>query len=81
MLLHIYVQTNNETGEKNVCLSADPLTPLEDFAVTGGSWGDSQVLQGRALLLGMDDIGEGLIGSLIDVELRSVDAIATKVKD
>jgi hypothetical protein len=73
MVLNIYVQTNAETGEKNVCLSADPLTDAADFAVMVGEWKNFPVLQGRVLILGMDDIGDGLVHAIADVELHGVD--------
>jgi hypothetical protein len=59
------IQINNETGEKNVCFTQDPLTPIEDYLLP---WPDSRVIHEEIMLLASDDV----LDAVADTEFRSV---------
>lgn len=61
-------QVNQESGDVNLTLTTDPLTPLEDFAVNGGSWRDHPPVAGELIIIGNPD----MIQDLVDKEFRSV---------
>jgi hypothetical protein len=72
MQVRIIIQTNRDTGQKNVVLTMDKLAPVEDFLV--GSWPNSDVIEGIVLLLCLGD--DTIVDGLLDTELRSVDGPA-----
>lgn len=69
MRARVIVQTNEDTGQKNVVFTMDNVTPIEDFLV--GSWSNSTVMSGDILLLSLDD--DAIIESLLETELHSVE--------
>ena len=62
------VQINPETGQKNVTLTTDSITSLEDFLAP---WPNSEVHVGEVLILSADD--GNIVDYILDTELRSVD--------
>jgi hypothetical protein len=69
VIVRIVVQIS-KTGEKHVTMTQDPITPIQDMLVTSPGWEDSEVIEGRALLLGLDE-PEVVLGELVDVELHT----------
>lgn len=61
-------QTNEESGEVNLTLTTDPLTPVREFAIDAGSWSDSPLQTGEVILIGDPD----MIKDLLDKEFRSM---------
>lgn len=61
-------QFNLESGEVNLTITTDPLTPLEDFAVEGGSWKNHPPVAGELIIIG----DELMVQDLVDREFRSV---------
>jgi hypothetical protein len=66
MTARCIIQLNHETGEKNVCLTQDYLSPVEDFLV---AWPDTSVVDGKVIMIAEDIKIDNL---LCDTELRSV---------
>lgn len=62
-------QVNGESGDVNLTLTTDPLTPLEDFAVNGGSWKEHPPVSGELIIIGDPE----MIAELVDKEFRSVE--------
>ena len=67
MKTRLIIQLNEDTGEKNVVFTTDPLTPDEDFLVA--SWPNSKVITTDVLLIGMN---QDAVEALLEVELHGV---------
>ncbi len=65
MKCKVIIQVNNETGEKNICFTQDPITPLEDYLLP---WPDSTVITEEVMLLASDVI----LDAVTDTEFHSV---------
>jgi len=65
MKIKVIIQVNKETGEKNVCFTQDPITPIEDFLLP---WPDSKVIVEEVLIFASDPV----LDNLVDTEFRSV---------
>lgn len=59
------IQINLDTGEKNICFTQDPVTPLEDFLLP---WPNSKTVVEEVLILASD----GVLDNVVDTEFRSV---------
>lgn len=68
MKVRAIVQTNTISGQKNVCLTTDMTTLMENFLVP---WPEYTVLSGTLLILDMNN--DKLSEALLDVELHSTD--------
>jgi hypothetical protein len=70
MIARVIVQKNAE-GEKHVTLTQDLGTPTEELLLTAPGWEDSEVIEGRVLLiLGMDE-PDVILDELMDTELHT----------
>jgi len=70
MLVRVIVQ-KNLSGEKHVTLTQDQVTPVEELLIASPGWEDSEVVEGRVLLvLGMDE-PDVVLNELMDIELHT----------
>lgn len=70
-IARVIVQTNPD-GSKHVTFTNSD-APIEDFLVSQDSdWGENtEVVEGRVLMLDMDDPETGVVEALLDHELHS----------
>lgn len=61
-------QHNPSTGETALTLTTDPLTPLHDFKIEGGSWGEGDLREGEIIIIGSPEV----IGGVAEKEFKSV---------
>jgi hypothetical protein len=61
-------QHNPVTEETALTLTTDPLTPIEDYKIGGGSWGEGDLKEGEVIIIGPPD----LIKGIAEKEFKSV---------
>jgi len=70
VLARLIVQ-KNENGEKHITLTQDQVTPVKEMLITSPGWENSEVVEGRVLLiLGIDE-PDVILNELVDVELHT----------
>jgi hypothetical protein len=69
MIARIIVQISSD-GEKHVTLTQDHITPVEEFLVDCEEFQESKVVEGRLLILDMDENGI-LEDGILDSEMHS----------
>jgi hypothetical protein len=70
MIARVIVQTNEKTGETHVTFIDNPQTPTGEALVTAPGWENSKIVEGRVLILSMDESSEH-VDALMETELHS----------
>lgn len=60
-------QTHPGTGEINLTLTTDPMTPLKEFAIGSEGWCDGELAEGEMLIVGSRE----MLADVMDTEFRS----------
>lgn len=69
MIARVLVQTNAE-GEQHVTITTDKTVSTEHMLVQAPEWEDSTIIEGKVLILSMDE-SEAHVQALLEVELHT----------
>lgn len=70
MIARVLVQKDNATGEKHITFTTGPLTSRDEMLVRFPGWEDSTLVEGRVLILSMDD-SDAHVDALMEAELHT----------
>jgi len=72
-MVALVVIQKHPSGQRNVSISSDPATQVDDLLISAGAWRDSEVVSGKVLIVAQGDseVASEIEAALQD-ELRSV---------